>query len=140
MNKLHNDLVELNKDVKMINNNFEKKHRVFDNSHVTEVLEKLKWTIDTSQSQINDFQTLLKTQSLCVHTCECQSSCLTKDKARLNEAEKQVLALEQVSLLCQMKTSFISDLQGQLQVFQSFCHLLFVHLLVLSENQIILSA
>ena len=122
VNRLHDDLVHFNENVNMY---FEKKTGFFrsSDSHMTaQILLQLKQTIDFSQSQINDMLTELKTQSLCVHTCGCQSSCHTEDNARIekadSEAEKLSLALEQVSSLCQMKTSIITNLQEQLQVYQ----------------------
>ena len=125
MNQLRNDLFELDKDVKKIGSSKMKMKSELPEVHMNQLSSKLQLTLDTGLSHICGMLVDLKALPLCVHTCESLSSCPTDDLRCSHElpteevdtlAEKQQLAIDQLSQLSQMKTSIISQLQGELEV------------------------
>ena len=123
--QLHKDIVELGKRVNVLCSNSEKKSGFFSRSTSESdgVLSGLSKIIAAGQAQNSEILTLLKTLPLCAHTCKCQSRCQVDELKLIQEEvkfdthdDKQHLAIEQLSQLCQIKTSVITDLQHQLEV------------------------
>ena len=126
VNQLRNDLFELDKDVKSIGGSKVKmkSSNQLPESYMNQLFSKLQLTLDTGLLQICGMLVEVKALPLCVHTSKSLSSCPTDDLRCSHQlptevdtlAEKQQLAIEQLSQLCTMKTSVISQLQDELEV------------------------